>query len=84
MEQSSSASLCLQLEPTRRCLHENDVIAGGELKRLPDAGGQGDPTSGLDSSGSPHWLGLTSFELTVQRVLDTVTQMGSIAAISPC
>ena len=54
------------------------------MKRLPDAGGQGDPTSGLDSSGSPHWLGLTSFELTVQRVLDTVTQMGSIAAISPC
>ena len=54
------------------------------MKRLPDAGGQGDPSSGLDSSGSLHWFGLTSFELTVQRVLDTVTQMGSIAAISPC
>jgi hypothetical protein len=59
MEQSSSASLCLQLEPTRRCLHENDVIARGELKRLPNAGGQGDPSSGLDSRGSLHRLGLT-------------------------
>ena len=54
------------------------------MKRLPDAGGQGDPSSGLDSSGSLHWFDLTSFVLTVQRVLDTVTQMGSIAAISPC
>ena len=54
------------------------------MKRLPDAGGQGDPSSGLDGSGSLHCFGLTSLELTVQRLLDTVTQMGSIASISPC
>ena len=83
MEQSSSASLCLQLEPTRRCLDENDVIARGDLKRLSDADGERDPSSGLDSSGSLHWFGLIGFELCIQG-LDTVSQVGATATISRC
>jgi len=56
IKQGCSSSLCLQLKPARCCLDEDDVIARGDLKRLTDVGGERDPSSGLDSSGSLHWL----------------------------
>ena len=59
IEQGSSSTLCLQLEAAWSCLNEDDVISRGDLKRLPDADGERDPSSGLNDGSSLHWLGLT-------------------------
>jgi hypothetical protein len=56
IQQGSSPNLCLQFEATGRRLDEDNIIARSKLERLPDAGGQGDPSSGLDSRGSLHRL----------------------------
>ena len=59
IEQGSSSTLCLQLEAAWSRLNEDDVISRGDVKRLPDADGERDPSSGLDGGGSLHGLGLT-------------------------
>ena len=54
MQQGGGPSLCLELEAARSCLYKDDVVAGRDLQRLPDARGDGDPPSGLDGSGAMH------------------------------
>ena len=39
MQQGGAASLCLELEAARSCLYKDNVVAGRDLQRLPDAGG---------------------------------------------
>jgi hypothetical protein len=54
IEEGGCPSLCLDLEPARSRLDENDVIARRDLQRLPDSRGKGDPPSGLDGSDAMH------------------------------
>ena len=52
-----------------------------KLERPPNAGGQGDPSSGLDSRGSLHRLALRA-RAGIPAMLVHSRHMGSIAAIS--